>query len=101
MMLSSHAFAKMTNLQFLDFRGEYEFGEDFLWNQKYDRDCLVFLPQGLQSFPTNLRYLSWMNYPLKSFPEKFSAKNLVILDLSDSLVEKLWCGVQVIEYIFT
>ncbi|XP_024637232.2 putative disease resistance protein At4g11170 isoform X1 [Medicago truncatula] len=94
LMLSSHAFAKMTNLQFLDFRGEYEFGEDFLWNQKYDRDCLVLLPQGLQSFPTDLRYLSWMNYPLKSFPEKFSAKNLVILDLSDSLVEKLWCGVQ-------
>nr|WIL59982.1 nodulation protein [Melilotus officinalis] len=79
--LPPHVFDKITNLQFLDFRGEY-------------KDYLDLLPQGLQSFPTDLRYLRWMHYPLKSFPEKFSVENLVILDLSYSLVEKLWCGVQ-------
>ncbi|KAK2432618.1 disease resistance protein RPV1 [Trifolium repens] len=78
--LSSHVFAKMTNLKFLDFNG---------W---YDQDC--FDLQGPQSFPSGLRYLHWIHYPLKSFPEKFSAENLVILDLSRGLVEKLWSGVQ-------
>ncbi|PNY14448.1 NBS-containing resistance-like protein, partial [Trifolium pratense] len=78
--LSSHVFAKMTNLKFLDFNG---------W---YDQEC--FDLQGPQSFPTGLRYLHWIHYPLKSFPEKFSAENLVILDLSRGLVEKLWSGVQ-------
>jgi hypothetical protein len=88
--LSRHVFDKMTNLKFLH-----------LSESGYSNDCSVLLPQGLQSFPTNLRYLSWMNYPLKSLPEKFSAENLVILDLSYSLLEKLWCGVQVIGYLPT
>ncbi|XP_024637486.2 disease resistance protein RPV1 isoform X2 [Medicago truncatula] len=77
--LSRHVFDKMTNLRFLYFGGIEGF------------DCF---PQGLQSFPLGIKYLHWTYCPLKSFPEKFSAKNLVILDLSDSLVEKLWCGVQ-------
>jgi hypothetical protein len=71
----------MTNLQFLDFR---------------DIDGLDRVPEGLQSFPTDIKYLHWIRYPLKSFPEKFSAENLVILNLKGSLLEKLWCGVQVI-----
>jgi hypothetical protein len=74
----------MTNLQFLDFCGNLV---------DYD-----IFPQGLESFPTDLRYLHWM-YPLKSFPKKFSAENLVILEIFDSRLEKLWCGVQVIEYV--
>ncbi|KAJ1419291.1 Leucine-rich repeat 3 [Sesbania bispinosa] len=72
----------MSRLQFLDFHSGI--GED----------SLDLLPQGLNSLSTNLRYLHWMHYPLKSLPEKFSAKNLVILDLSYSQVEKLWHGVQ-------
>ncbi|RHN58716.1 putative TIR domain, winged helix-turn-helix DNA-binding domain-containing protein [Medicago truncatula] len=80
--LSPDVFAKMTNLKFLDFYGGY------------NHDCLDLLPQGLQPFPTDLRYLHWVHYPLESLPKKFSAEKLVILDLSYSLVEKLWCGVQ-------
>ncbi|KEH28846.1 disease resistance protein (TIR-NBS-LRR class) [Medicago truncatula] len=80
--LSPHVFAKMTNLKFLNFFGGY------------DNDCLDLLPRGLQSFPNDLRYLRWVCYPLKSFPENFSAENLVILNLRYSKVEKLWCGVQ-------
>ncbi|AES86731.2 disease resistance protein (TIR-NBS-LRR class), putative [Medicago truncatula] len=81
--LSPNVFDKMTNLQFLDFR---------------DIDGLDRIPEGIQSFPTDLKYLHWICYPLKSLSEKFSAENLVILDLSGSLLEKLWCGVQIIEY---
>ncbi|KAL2337686.1 hypothetical protein Fmac_012132 [Flemingia macrophylla] len=46
------------------------------------------------SFPVELRLLGWRHYPLKSFPQNFSAKNLVLLDLSYSHVEKLWDGKQ-------
>ncbi|XP_024637650.1 protein SUPPRESSOR OF npr1-1, CONSTITUTIVE 1-like [Medicago truncatula] len=79
--LSPHVFDKMTNLQFLDFWGYFD-------------DYLDLFPQGLESFPTGLRYLHWIDYPLKSFSEKFFAENLVILDLYLGRMEKLWCGVQ-------
>ncbi|PNY10277.1 TIR-NBS-LRR resistance protein [Trifolium pratense] len=84
--LSPHVFAKMSKLKFLDFHGKYD-----------SRDIPDFsnlLPQGLQYLPTDLRYVQWMHYPLDSLPDKFSAENLVILDLSFSRVVKLWCGVQ-------
>jgi len=82
--LSPRVFDKMTKLRFLYFR---------------DIDGFNCLPQGIQFFPTHLSYLRWKSYPLKSLPEKFSAENLVILDLFDCRVEKLWCGVQVIGYV--
>ncbi|KAG5053998.1 hypothetical protein JHK85_006508 [Glycine max] len=75
-------FSKMSNLQFLDFHG------------KYIRDDMDFLPEGLEYLPSNIRYLRWKQCPLRSLPEKFSAKDLVILDLSDSCVQKLWDGMQ-------
>ncbi|XP_061361197.1 putative disease resistance protein At4g11170, partial [Gastrolobium bilobum] len=82
LMLSPHVFAKMSKLQFMDFECAY------------DLECLYLLPQELASLPTELRYLRWKSYPLKSLPVKFSAEKLVMLDLSYSSVEKLWDGVQ-------
>ncbi|XP_061361196.1 disease resistance protein RPV1-like [Gastrolobium bilobum] len=82
LMLSPHVFTKMSKLQFLHF---------FV---RYEQDFLDALHQGLQSLPTELRYLRWTRYPLKSLPMKFSAEKLVMLDLSSSRLEKLWDGVQ-------
>ncbi|KAH1068665.1 hypothetical protein GYH30_006306 [Glycine max] len=79
---SPHIFTKMSKLQFLSF------------TNKHDEDDIEFLPNGLQSFPDELRYLHWRYYPLKSLPENFSAEKLVILDMSNSQLEKLWDGVQ-------
>ena len=81
MQLSPHVFSMMSKLRFLDFYGGNQY--------------LLHFPQGLQSLPNGLRYLRWMHYPLKSLPKKFSAENLVILDLPYSKVESLWRGVQV------
>lgn len=81
LQLSPHVFNKMSKLQFVYFRKNF--------------DVFPLLPRGLQSFPAELRYLSWSHYPLISLPENFSAENLVIFDLSGSLVLKLWDGVQV------
>jgi hypothetical protein len=101
--LSPHVFDKMTKLRYLYFHDiDHDFADEMTkLRYLYFRDIDGFdrLPQWLQSFSTDLRYLHWMHCPLKSFPEKFSAENLVILNLSYSLLEKLWCGVQVTGYV--
>lgn len=79
-------FAKMSNLQFLWFKGEY------------DLDGIDYLPEGLQSMSSELRFFCWEHYPFKSLPNKFSMERLVMLDLSGSKMEKLWDGVQVKTY---
>ncbi|MED6106653.1 hypothetical protein PIB30_006279 [Stylosanthes scabra] len=98
LQLSQEIFAKMSKLRFLNFYSnisqEAFYSSDGLpssWNKA------LYLPQGLDSFSNELRYLSWMHYPLDSLPTNFSAENLVILDLSFNLMEKLWCGVKNLE----
>ena len=55
---------------------------------------------GLNSFPKELRYLDWWQFPMKSLPSKFSPENLVVLKLRNSKIKKLWTGTQVLLYIF-
>ncbi|KAH0978141.1 hypothetical protein GBA52_027860 [Prunus armeniaca] len=46
---------------------------------------------GSLGLPNSLRYLYWWEYPLKSLPSKFSAQNLVVLEMPYSQVEgPLW-----------
>ncbi|KAK7349762.1 hypothetical protein VNO77_07399 [Canavalia gladiata] len=80
--LNPHIFTSMSKLQFLDFDCEYNEG------------CVNLFSQGIQSLPSELRYLRWMNYPLKSLPKDFLAEKLVILDFSYNQVEKLWHEVE-------
>ncbi|XP_052110454.1 disease resistance protein RPV1 isoform X2 [Arachis duranensis] len=95
LQLSQEVFAKMSKLRFLNFYSnisqEAMYSSDGLpssWNKG------LCLPQGLDSLSNEVRYLSWMHYPLDSLPTNFSAENLVILDLSFNRMEKLWCGVK-------
>ncbi|XP_062076356.1 TMV resistance protein N-like [Humulus lupulus] len=52
------------------------------------------LPHGLDSFPIELRYLEWYDYPSKSLGSKFTLGNLVHLSMPRSRLEKLWDGIQ-------
>ncbi|KAH0978140.1 hypothetical protein GBA52_027859 [Prunus armeniaca] len=46
---------------------------------------------GSLGLPNSLRYLSWDEYPFKSLPSKFSAQNLVVLEMPGSqVVGQLW-----------
>ncbi|XP_016650747.1 PREDICTED: probable disease resistance protein RPP1 isoform X2 [Prunus mume] len=46
---------------------------------------------GSLGLPNSLRYLDWYRYPLKSLPSKFSAQNLVVLEMPGSqVVGQLW-----------
>ena len=45
-----------------------------------------------QCFPNALKYLSWRDYPFSSLHETFQANNLVGLDMSFSIIEKIRKG---------
>nr|KYP34205.1 TMV resistance protein N [Cajanus cajan] len=83
--LRPHIFAKMSKLKFLEIsREDAYYGFE---NQ---------LGEGPLFLATELRFLSWDCYPLKSLPQNFSAEKLVILKLQLSKLEKLWDGVKCI-----
>ncbi|KAF2312685.1 hypothetical protein GH714_039622 [Hevea brasiliensis] len=54
----------------------------------------IHLPQGLESFPDELRHFQWNFYPLKSLPSNFHPDNPDVLDMSESQIERLWTGIQ-------
>ncbi|CAJ2663483.1 unnamed protein product [Trifolium pratense] len=84
LQLNPKVFAKMNKLQYLD-----------IYSKGYSCDVVqsragMYLPQGLESLPNELRYLRWAHFPLESLPSSFSAEKLVILDLWYSRVRELW-----------
>nr|WIL60054.1 nodulation protein [Melilotus officinalis] len=82
LQLNPKVFAKMNKLQYLD-----------IYGKGYSCDSGrggLYLPQGLESLPNELRYLRWAHFPLESLPSNFSGEKLVVLDLQDSRVRELW-----------
>ncbi|WVZ19581.1 hypothetical protein V8G54_006903 [Vigna mungo] len=76
--------AKMSRLRFVEINGA-----DFSHCRQLSAEG-----QGLQFWGTEIRFLSWVCYPLKSLPDKFSGEKLVILKLKVGRMEKLWDGVK-------
>ncbi|XP_058743712.1 disease resistance protein RML1A-like [Vicia villosa] len=84
LQLNPKVFEKMNRLQYLD-----------IYSKGYSCDVVqsrggLYLPQGLESLPNELRYLRWAHFPLESLPSNFSSEKLVVLDLQHSRVRKLW-----------
>ncbi|RDX83923.1 Protein SUPPRESSOR OF npr1-1, CONSTITUTIVE 1, partial [Mucuna pruriens] len=82
-ILMPHIFAKMKGLKFLEISGYYN-----------SNDQLIRAADSFQLLTTELRFLYWVNFPLKSLPENFSGEELVILNLQWGKMEKLWDGVK-------
>ncbi|XP_048629757.1 disease resistance-like protein DSC2 [Brassica napus] len=80
--IDKRAFEGMTRLQFLRFKSPYGSGK----NNK------LILPQGLNNLPRKLRLLCWDEFPLRCLPPDFAAEFLVILEMRNSSIEKLWEG---------
>lgn len=59
------------------------------------KECKVYLPEGLQSLPDELRYLHWDNCPLESLPPNFTPRKLVELDMYSNKLKELSTVVQV------
>ncbi|XP_022633905.1 disease resistance protein RML1B-like [Vigna radiata var. radiata] len=81
-MLSPQIFA-MRKLKFLEISGVNE--------NTYDQ---VILGEGAQFLATELRFVCWDEFPMKSLPESFNAEKLVIMELRISRMRKLWDGVK-------
>ncbi|KAL5778553.1 hypothetical protein ACOSQ2_009290 [Xanthoceras sorbifolium] len=77
--LNPHAFTKMPKLRFLKF-----------YNSQNEESSKMHFSQGLEFAFPELRYLHWHAFPLKSFPSKFDAENLFVLDMPFSSLEQLW-----------
>ncbi|KAL1199772.1 putative disease resistance protein [Cardamine amara subsp. amara] len=52
----------------------------------------LHLPKGVKTLPDELRLLQWENFPLLSLPQDFNSRNLVILNMCNSKLQKLWKG---------
>ncbi|CAJ2663475.1 unnamed protein product [Trifolium pratense] len=84
LQLHPKVFAKMKKLQYLDIYSK-EYSRDFVRSRRG-----LYLPQGLESFPNELRYLRWAHFPFASLPFNFSGEKLVVLDLQYSYLTQLW-----------
>ncbi|XP_065622352.1 disease resistance protein RPV1 isoform X1 [Quercus suber] len=54
----------------------------------------VDLPQGLHDFSSELCFIHWDGYPLKSMPTSFKPDKLVELNMPCSLIKHLWKGIK-------
>ncbi|KAH9727753.1 Disease resistance-like protein DSC1 [Citrus sinensis] len=83
--LGPRAFANMSNLRLLKLYMPEHDGIPIMSSK-------VYLDQGLEYLPEELRYLHWYEYPLKSLPSDFEPENLVALNLPYSKVKQIWDG---------
>ncbi|KAK4837683.1 hypothetical protein QYF36_007595 [Acer negundo] len=83
--LTHLGFAKMEKLRFLKFYASNVFP---------NHGNKVHALEGLEFVFTDLMYLHWYGFQLKSLQPNFQLENLVILEMPNSNVEELWSGFQ-------
>ncbi|KAK2640464.1 hypothetical protein Ddye_028259 [Dipteronia dyeriana] len=65
-----------------------------IYSSRYEEDInKVHIFQGLETNFTELRYLHWYGYPIKSL-SNINLQNLITLEMPYSNVEQLWSGIQ-------
>lgn len=58
-------------------------------------ECAVHFSRNFKFHSSDLRYLYWCGYSLKSLPCEFNPENLVQLNMSYSRIKQLWQGEKV------
>ncbi|CAA0403400.1 unnamed protein product [Arabidopsis thaliana] len=84
LFLNERAFGGMHNLLFLRF---------YKSSSSKDQPEL-HLPRGLDYLPRKLRLLHWDAFPMTSMPLSFCPQFLVVINIRESQLEKLWEGTQ-------
>ncbi|CAH2051496.1 unnamed protein product [Thlaspi arvense] len=79
----SDIFSDMCNLRYLKVYNSH-------CSRDCDDDCKLNLPEGLKWSMENLRYLYWLQFPLKKLPKAINPKNLIELNLPYSKITRLW-----------
>ncbi|XP_024045461.1 disease resistance protein LAZ5 [Citrus clementina] len=77
--LNPNTFTQMPKLRFLKFYSSSVNGEN---------KCKISYLQ--DSGFAEVKYLHWYGYPLKSLPSNLGAEKLVLLEVPDSDIERLW-----------
>ncbi|CAL9241613.1 unnamed protein product, partial [Arabidopsis halleri] len=77
--VNESAFKGMNNLRFLKFYTS-------------EKEVRLHLHESFDYLPHKLKLLHWERYPMRCMPSKFCPKNLVILMMKNSKLEKLWEG---------
>ncbi|KAG7560472.1 P-loop containing nucleoside triphosphate hydrolase [Arabidopsis thaliana x Arabidopsis arenosa] len=75
------AFENMYNLRYLK-----------IFSSNPGNNYALHLPKGIKSLPDELRLLHWEQFPLLSLPQDFNTRNLVILNMCYSKIQRLWEG---------
>ncbi|KAF8117260.1 hypothetical protein N665_0012s0260 [Sinapis alba] len=84
--LDSEIFRDMCNLRYLK-----------IYDSQCSRDCTdckLNFPDGFNWSLENIRYLHWLQYPLKKLPKDVDPKNMVELSLPYSKITRLWKNVK-------
>ncbi|XP_068328929.1 disease resistance protein RPV1-like [Pyrus communis] len=81
--LNAEAFVRMAQLRLLKISRGFVFKDEYFKQHLFGSLKLL-----------NLRYLSWLGFPLKSLPSNFQFENLVELDMRNSFIDRLWEGTQ-------
>ncbi|XP_011036965.1 PREDICTED: TMV resistance protein N-like [Populus euphratica] len=92
--LSPTAFEGMYNLRLLKIYYPPDPSKEQIMNGKR---VGIHLPGGLHCLSSELRFLYWYNYPLKSMPSNFSPKKAFQLEMPCSQLEQLWNEYQPLE----
>ncbi|XP_054794949.1 disease resistance protein RPV1-like [Prosopis cineraria] len=82
-ILPPDAFQKMYELKFLKF-----------YKSDLKEPPKVYIFEGLENLPEELRCLFWEEYPLPSVPLSFCADNLLELEMPQNHLQQLWDGDQ-------
>ncbi|XP_024011108.1 inactive disease resistance protein RPS4 [Eutrema salsugineum] len=85
MSLDSDALKEMSDLRYLKFF-------DSSCPRDSEAKCNLNFPNGLEFTLQEIRYLHWLKFPLRKFPQDFNPKNLIDLKLPYSQIEQVWDG---------
>ena len=82
--LKGDSFQKMKALKFLKF-----------YKSDSSEPSKLYISEGLENLPEELRFLFWEEYPQPSVPLSFCAKNLMELEMPHNNLTHLWDANQV------
>ncbi|CAN8267461.1 unnamed protein product [Cochlearia groenlandica] len=89
-------FLDTTNLNFevnlMAFENMYNLRLLKIYSSSSETAQELYLHEGLDSLPYELRLLHWEKYPLRALPQDFDPSHLVELNMPYSQLENLWAG---------
>lgn len=65
------------------------------YKSDFGQPSKVYVYEGLDNLPEELRFFFWEDYPLPSVPLRFCSENLMELEMPHNQLQQLWDADQV------